>query len=84
MNGCFKLALVLLLTARAQSEDKCSYGPNDKKCTYVVNHSFCEANLPPEDIEPKKTLGEVYSYYILYNKLSQERIAFQSSCLETG
>ena len=62
MNGCFKLALVLLLTARARSEDKCSSGSNDKKCTYVVNHSFCEANLPPEDIEPKKTLGEVYSY----------------------
>ena len=29
---------------------------------YVVNHSFCEANLPPEDVEPKKTLGEVYAY----------------------
>ena len=62
MSGCFKLALVSLLTAGARSEDKCSSGPNDKKCTYVVNHSFCEANLPPEDIGPKTTLGEVYAY----------------------
>ena len=62
MNGCFKLSLVLLLTARARSEDKFSSGPNDKKCTYVVNHSFCEANLPPEDVEGKNTLGEVYAY----------------------
>ena len=62
MNGCFKLALVLLLTARARSEDKCTSGPSVKKCSYVVNHSFCEANLPPEDVEPKTTLGEVYAY----------------------
>ena len=54
MRGCFKVAaLVLLITARARSEDK---------CMYVVDHSFCEANLPAEDVEAKKTLGEAYAY----------------------
>ena len=63
MSGCVKLAaLVLLITAWARSENKCYSGSNDKKCTYVLNHSFCEANLPPEDVEPKNTLGKVYSY----------------------
>ena len=63
MKKYFKLvALVFLITFMASSEGTCSSGTKNEKCTYVVNHSFCEANLPPEDIEPKKTLGEVYAY----------------------
>ena len=63
MKGYLKLvALVLLITIMASSEGTCSSGTKSEKCTNVVNHSFCEANLPPEDVEPKTTLGEVYSY----------------------
>ena len=58
----FLVALVLLITARASSEDKCSSGLNSKKCSYVVNHSFCEANLPPKDLESKDNLNEIHTY----------------------
>ena len=68
MNTCFKLfGLVLLVTARTSSEDTCSSGPNGEKCNYVVNHSFCESSLPPEDLEGKNTLEEVHTYAELKN-----------------
>ena len=68
MNTCFKLfGLVLLVTARTSSEDTCTSGPNDEKCNYVVNHSFCESSLPPEDLEGKNTLEEVHTYAELKN-----------------
>ena len=62
LGGCNLIALVLITTARASSEDNCSSGRSSEKCTYVVNHSFCEANLPPEDMEGKKFLEEVHAY----------------------
>ena len=63
MKGHFKLvALVLLITTMASSEGTCSSGTKSEKCTYVVNHSFCEVNLTPEDKEGKKTLEEVPTY----------------------
>ena len=63
MNKCFKpLAFVLLLTATASNGDKCPFGPNSEGCTHVVNHSFCQKNLPPEDVKSKKSLEEVHTY----------------------
>ena len=68
MNKCFKLfGLVLLVSARTSSEETCSSGPDGEKCNYVVNHSFCESSLPPEDLEGKNTLEEVHTYAELKN-----------------
>ena len=63
MRGCFQLiVLVLLINATESSGGACSSGTKNEKCTLVVNHSFCEANLPPEDVEGKETLEEVQAY----------------------
>ena len=62
MTGRFNLVIFFLLMAsRASSGNTCT-GTSHKKCTYVVNHSFCESSLPPEDKEGKKTLEEVHTY----------------------
>ena len=64
MNKFFKHFgfFFLLTSASARSVGRCSSEPKGEKCTHVVNHSFCEASLPAEDLEGKKTLEEVHSY----------------------
>ena len=70
MNKCLKLfGLAVLVTARASGEGTCSSGKNGEKCTYVVNHSFCESSVPAADVQGKKNLEEVHTFAELKNDL---------------
>ena len=63
MNKRLKIvALVLLTTVKASVGEACTSGPDGEKCTYIVNHAFCEATLPAEELELKQTLEEVHTY----------------------
>ena len=66
MNKVFKiLTFALFVHQIVSGEDTCSRTgshQNTKTCTKVVDHTFCEANMPPQDTAGKPNLEEIHTY----------------------
>ena len=59
------LTFVLFFHQTVNGEDTCSkIGShlNTETCTKVVDFTFCEANMPPQDIAAKPDLKEIHTY----------------------